>query len=228
MKTKLFHSVAFGLMLLCASNGFSQTMYSSPEPRGSEPISVKKADAIAEAESVSDACGYNRAFISSDDLTNLLSPSAAVGVRIYNAKESSDQANCDIITVAVDANGKEIGPALTNKYLHAESYDENNSCSAKKISKSKATGCVSNVANSKLNYQKVFFSKSVLQNQLKVSGATGITIIPGQISGGSTMMIMAAKLENGKITELETDYLKSQLPCPTDCGDSGNYLVDPK
>ncbi|TNF28316.1 MAG: hypothetical protein EP314_03975 [Bacteroidetes bacterium] len=227
MKESLF------LLSLCSSvfihsGAFSQVLYSSPEPKGSEPVSVRKSDAIAEASSLSGACGYSRAYLSTADLQGLLNTSSAVGLRIYNAKETADQKNCDIVTVAVDANGKEVGPVFGNKYLHAESYDVNTSCPSSKISKTKASGCVSTVANSNLNYQKVFFSRSLLETRFRIDGSTGITIIPGEINGGSTMMVMAAKLDNGTIVELEDSYLKSQLPCPTDCGDSGNYLVAPK
>lgn len=216
------------LGLFFTTQGFAQSLYSSPEPSESAPLLVNKNDALNEASDVSGECGYSRAYISSKDLQSLLSTSGAVGIRLYNGKETSEQGNCDVVAVAVDANGKEIGPAVGNKYLQAQSYDENNSCTARKVSKSTATTCVSNVANSSLKGQKVFFSKAMLDERLKTSGATGITILPGQIDDESTMMVMAAKLESSKITELEDDYLKSRLPCPTDCGDSGNYLVAPK
>lgn len=227
MKSPTSFILIFALTLI-SSSMFGQNFYSSPEPKGSAPLSVDKADALSEASAAGETCGYNRAFIASTELQSLLSTSGAVGVRFYNAKEDANQRNCDIITVAVDANGKEIGPSLGNKYLHAESYDQNTECSTRKVTKSKATDCVSTVANSNLNFQKVFFSKSVLEERLKVGNATGITIIPGEVSGASTMMIMAANLDKGSINELESSYLKSQLPCPTDCGDSGNYLVAPK
>ncbi|MCF8277968.1 MAG: hypothetical protein K9J17_14640 [Flavobacteriales bacterium] len=222
----------FGILMLASvsiSIGIAQAqtpMYSSPEPTEQSPIQVKKSDAISEATSVSKTCGYNQAYISIKDLEALLSPSSCVGIRIYNAKESSDQQNSDIIAVAVDQNGKEIGS--TSKYLNAKSYDENQSCPSRRIGKSKAVGCVKNITNSSLNYQKVFFSKAVLKERISVSGMTGIMVIPGELSGGSTMMICAAALDGGKLTALEANFLKSQLPCPTDCGDSGNYLVEPK
>lgn len=227
MKSTPFQLLVIVSMLF-VNNTFSQTFYSTPEPKGSEPLTIKKNDAELEASSLSGTCGYSRAFLQSSELQSLLATSGAVGVRIYNSKEDAEQRNCDIIAVAVDANGKEIGSALTNKYLQAESYDKNTECSSKKLTKSKAATCVSTVANSNLNSQKVFFSKSVLEERLKIGNATGITVIPGEISGASTMMIMAANLDKGTINELEDTYLKSRLPCPTDCGDSGNYLVAPK
>lgn len=213
------------LAFLTSGSAFAQTIYSSPEEKGTEPISIKKSEAITEAAEVSGTCGYNRAYISSADLQALLSVDGAVGIRIYNAMESSEQKNCDIVAVAVDAEGNEIG--AEKNYLLAKSYDENTSCAASTVSRDHAQRSVETVAESKLKYQKVFFSKAVLEERLNVNKATGITIIPGSINGVSTMMIMAATLADGKISELESNYLKSQLPCPTDCGDSGNYLVSP-
>lgn len=214
--------------VVVASTTYGQVFYSSPEPKGSEPMVMKVSDALAEAASVSSSCGYTRAYISSADIQNLMSLKDAVGIRIYNAKETSGQRYCDIVAVAVNNAGKEIGPQIGNKYLHAESHDASNSCTSKRISKSKAQGCVNTVATSDLIDQKVFFSRSMLSDRIKVQNATGISILPGQLPEGSTMMVAAAKLENGKLTELEDNYLKSRLPCPTDCGDSGNYLVAPK
>jgi hypothetical protein len=202
-------------------------MYSNPEPKGKSPLTVKKEEAVAEASSLSKSCGYNQAYISSSDLNELTGLAKSVGIRIYNSKESSKQSNCDMIAVAVDADGKEIGEALTSKYVQTQSFDADKSCPSKRISKGKASGCVSNVIKADLNYQKVFFSKEIIDARIKIPEATGIKLIPGQFAGGSTMMIVAAKLEAGKLVELEANYLKSQLPCPTDCGDSGNYLIAP-
>ena len=227
MKRLVTHSILVFVCFVFGTAGSFAQMYSNPEPADKSPLQIKKGDALAEASSVSKSCGYNQAYISKEDLDALLSLSRSVGIRIYNAKETTGQSNCDIIAVAVDEAGKEIGATFSSKYVHTESFDDNKSCPSKRISKSKASGCVSNVLKTDLNYQKVFFSKSTIDARWNVSGATGIKLIPGQLSGGSTIMIMASQLTSGELKELEASYLKSQLPCPTDCGDSGNYLVAP-
>ncbi|MCF8465022.1 MAG: hypothetical protein K9G41_09280 [Flavobacteriales bacterium] len=217
------------LLFGCAiepNTSFAQ-IYSSPEPKDKGLIEVKKEEAIAEASEMSKACGYSHAYISTEDLFALTNISKSVGIRVYNSKESIEQSSCDVIVVAVDAEGKEIGSGLNSKYVQIQSPEINKSCPSRRISKSKASGCVSNTIKTDLTYQKVFFSNESLMARIKIPGATGIKLIPGKFAAGSTMMIVAAKLESGSLIELEANYLKSQLPCPTDCGDSGNYLVAP-
>ena len=219
-------TLAFAIL---SSVAFAQSdiKYTSPETEAFKPVEVKTADALREAESLSASCGYTKAFFSKEDLNTLMKVSGCVGIRIYNAKESERQTNCDVIAVAVDATGKEIGAFAKNKYLHAESYDENTSCNSKKLSQSRAEACVKNVASSKLEYQKVFFSKSLVDNSLNAAGSGGIAVLPGSNGSQATMMIAGASLSNGKLTEVESNYHKSQLPCPTDCGDPVHYLVAP-
>ena len=207
----------------------SQIRYSSPEPKGYEPVMMNSQDAKSEASAQSSSCGYSSGFFGKSDIENLMGVNNCVGIRIYNAKVSSSQANCDIVAVAVDENGKEIGPTMGKKYLHATSFDNDAGCASTKLSKSNAKSYVSNVANSgSIEYQKVFFSKATINERLAVRESTGINVIPGSLQGEKTMMISAAKLDGGKLTDLGDTYMKSKLPCPTDCGDTGNYLVEPK
>ena len=42
-----------------------------------------------------------------------------------------------------------------------------------------------------------------------------------------TIMAIGVSLNNGRLTNMGDSYTRSLLPCPSDCGDTGNYLVDP-
>lgn len=222
------------LTIICIAAGIfcnAQTAikYTSPEEAQYAPISVRASDAKQEASALSTVCGYTSSFFSKQAIEDLMSHRTCIGVRIYNAKSDQSQAMCDMVAVAVDENGKEVGPALGKKYLHARSFDNDSNCPSSKVSKSNARNYVSNVANtSALEYQKVFFSKALIETLLTVPEATGITVIPGNLNGQKTMMASAAKLDKGKVVDLGGSYMKSKLPCPYDCGDTGNYLVEPK
>lgn len=224
MNLKTF-SLTLGTAFIISAS-FAQTItYTSPETDQFKPVLVKAEDAFREAAAAGQSCGYTKAFFAKADLVALMNVAGCVGIRIYNSKESSTQAHCDVIAVAVDAAGKEIGPAIGNKYLHAKSYDENTSCVSKKITKTKAEGCVKIVSGSGLSYQKVFFSRALIDERLK--NGSGIAVLPSNNGSQSTMMIAAASLTNGQMKEMESNYFKSQLPCPTDCGDTANYLFMP-
>lgn len=218
------------LVSFCLSSmAQSSIKYSSPEASGYEPVPVELSKAKTEASSVAGVCGYSSAFYTRSDIQYLMDLSQCVGIRIYNGKDDAKQTYCEVIAVAVDENGKEIGHFAVNKYMHVQPFDSDQNCTAKKVSKSFAKGCVQVVADDKvLNYQKVFFSKAFVDQRLAISNSTGIAVIPGTDSTNSSMMMAAAKLEDGKITEMEENYFRSQLPCPVDCGETDNYLVPPK
>ena len=219
----------FTLVFTVSSSAvFAQSFkYTSPESAEFKPVEVKTNDALNQAQTLGEICGYTKAYFSKDELQALLKLSGCVGLRIYNAKESDKQTNCDVIAVAINSSGKEIGPVFGNKYLHAKSYDENTSCTSKKLSQSKARDFVIKVANSQLEYQKVFFSKDLIDKRLNTEGSAGVAIIPGKNGSQTTILTTGANLVKGKISEVEAKYYKSQLPCPTHCGDTSQYLVSP-
>lgn len=225
---KRFSFIILSSLFVSISSAQTSFKYTSPEKSGLEPVAVEASTAKSESASAAPTCGYSQVYYSKRDLDYLMDLSDCVGIRFYNGKIDEKTSNCEMIAVAVNPDGKEIGHLASNKYLHANSYDVDTQCESKKVSKSNARGCVEHVADDKsLTYQKVFFSKDFLKKRLEVSN-NGIVIIPVDSRDGSTMMVAGAKLENGKITELEGTYYRSQLPCPTDCGNTDNYLVYPK
>lgn len=224
---KLFRLITLSAVLIYSGSVFSQsTNFTDPEPSGMEPVSMTKAEANTESSKEAGACGYSKAFVASSDLNALMDLNDCVGVRIYNGKEDSKETYGSVIVVAIDGKGKEIGKFGSNKYMNVQCLDSDPNCQAKKVSKNHAKGCVETVAyDNAMNYQKVFFSRSFIQE--RIANSNGISIMPGTDGKTSTMMISGAKLSNGKITEMEDYYYRSQLPCPTDCGETDNYLVDP-
>ena len=184
---------------------------------------------IEESNQVKGTCGFSGAYIAKSDLDYLMNLNKCVGIRIYNGKEDAKEQFCGVIAVAINEDGKEIGHFMASKYFDVGSEDEGGSYSVQKIGQNNAKDRITNVANSSsLDYQKVFFSKSTVNERLTVSGATGVHIRPGEVGGYKTMMMSSAKLDKGSLTDLGDKYLKSKLPCPVQCGDTGNYLVEPK
>ena len=219
----LITSIAF---LTLGAHAQSNFKYSSPEAREFEPIAIETAMAKTEAASLTESCGYSKVFYSKADLENLMNLSNCVGVRFYNGLADEKDANCQIIAVAVTENGKEIGHGKSSSYLHASSYDQDAKCTAHNVTKSNARSCVEHVANHRsFVSQKVFFSRDFLK--ARMAKADGVVLIPAYSEEANTMMVAGATLEDGQISELEGNYYKSQLPCPTDCGNPGNYLVSP-
>lgn len=210
---------------------FSQEkpMYSSPEASEYQPVVLSVNDAIANAERASGSCAYTQTFVSSEDLTRLLSISKCVGVRFYNGFMTEQDKNASMIAVAVDETGKEIGKVFSNNYLCVASLDQSARCESQSLSKSKARVCVENVVNADLSSQKVFFSKALLEERMRAKNATGVSILPAiNDRDESTMSVSGASFANGKITVVESEYYQSELPCPTDCGNTDDYLVAPK
>ena len=227
MKTKYLIPLLFCLPFI----GFAQDkpMYSSPESKEYKPSILSIDEATRKAEQAGGSCAYTQAFISSGDLNGLLSISKCVGVRFYNAFQNQSDKYASMIAVAVDENGQEIGKTFSNKYLCVASLDKSSKCEAQSLSKGKARTCVENVAYSDQTSQKVFFSKALLEDRLLSKNAAGISLLPAiNDRSEATISISGAYYDNGRINVVETEYYMSELPCPTDCGDTDDYLVAPK
>jgi hypothetical protein len=221
---------AFYLSTLCfllfSTTSYGQ-LYSNPEPSGSTPIAVSVSAAESEANGLIGSCGYSSGFLSKSDLQFVMGINKVIGIRIYNSKESAGQKYSDIILAGVDENGKERVKTFTKSYVQAASANSDPNCIAQRVSTSFAKGCVNNLVNEgSLEYQKVYFSNTVVDQLLNSKGAVnGLKVIPGVHNGYSTVMLAPASLSDGKLTVIGSEYLKSRLPCPTDCGDESNYLV---
>lgn len=209
--------------------GQSNQKFANPEAASYAPIQLSASQAAQESEQVKNTCGFSSAYIGKSDMEYLMNLSKCVGIRVYNGKADSRQQFCGVLAVAIDENGKEIGHFMANKYFDVGSVDAGSGYNLDKINQSSAKNMVNNVAqSSSLDYQKVYFSKTTVTNRLEVQGATGLHIRPGEVGGYKTMMISAAKLDKGTISDLDDTYMKSSRPCPVQCGDTGNYLVEPK
>lgn len=219
------------LLLLIPFFGAAQEkpMYSSPESDEFAPRILSISEATSKAEQAGGSCAYTQAFISSSDLTKLLNISKCVGVRFYNGLQNESDKYASMIAVAVDAYGNEIGRTFSNNYLCVASVNKSSKCETSTLSKGKARNCVEFVSSSDLISQKVFFSKALLEDRMNSKNANGVSLLPA-INDRSehTISVAGASYENGKVTAAETNYYMSELPCPTDCGNTDDYLVAPK
>ena len=130
MKKFCLGIVSIMFVSLCMAQ--SDFKYSSPEQKGLEPVAVDASTAKSESAKATQTCGYSQVFYTKSDLDYLMNLSDCVGVRFYNGKMDEKTSNCEMIAVAVNADGKEIGHLMSNKYLHAYAYDVNTQCSSKK------------------------------------------------------------------------------------------------
>lgn len=211
------------------------TVYSDPEPSSHAPVSVPEAEIEEEVSINYGICGFSGVYFKKEDINNLLKETGCVGVRFYNGKEETSQYFSDVLAVAIDANGKELG--ANPNYVLSRALDLNGALVTTNVTKSHAKSCVSNLdlSNSFVRYTS-YFSKSSLNEALNPKSATGLKVVPGhRVFTTSTnteqvcrtMSIVPVMIDQNKLKNLSGTYLKGLEPCPVSCGDTGEYLVAP-
>jgi len=207
-----------------------ESAFSNPETNS--PISISVDESDAQAMDNIGWCGFSAAYFHKGDVEALLSTSKCVGVRVYNAKEGVGQSYADLIMVAIDKDGNEIG--ASPNYVLSKALDVNGNLASNKVTNKYSKTCVSNldVSNSFVVYTS-YFSKTTVSGLLTQSNCTGVKIKPADeqftVNGTTevyrTMSIGAANVNNSKLTELGSSYQKSAEPCPTACGTSGGKYL---
>ena len=229
----LMSSVLFCTNVLVAQNAKLENKESGfSNPATNSPISISVEEFDAQAQDNIGWCGFSAAYFHKGDVEALLNTPACVGVRIYNAKEGVGQSYADLIMVAVDSKGNEIGSSPN--YILSKALDVNGSLASNKVTFKYPKTCVSNldVSNSFVVYSS-YFSKTTISGLLGQPNCTGIKVKPtderftvnGSTEVHRTMSVGAANVNNSKLTELGSSYLKSVEPCPTDCGTSGGKYL---
>jgi len=212
---------------------------SNPAPTGFQPVVISVTEASEEATANSMVAGFSAVYFTSADLQYLLSDSRGVGLRFYNAKEDMTVGLGNIVGVAVKSDGSEINPALSKSYIISRPLT-NTSTFLNPIEKSTAKACVSNACNTvDLIPYTAFFSRSVLDELLKKTGAVGVKLTPASrkfevkdakgvstIKTYRTMMAVSVALKDGKIADIGSQYFKSLQPCPYHCP-TDNLLLMP-
>jgi hypothetical protein len=214
--------------------GFSG--YTDPCENDFAPASVPISDAFEEATLNAAAAGFSSAFFTPLDITELVNQKDCIGIRLYNALESSTSSTSVIIAVGVKSDGSEINPALKKSYLQSQPA-EAQGINSKLISSGTANNYVTNIVSSgKFSAVSVFFPKSTITEIASSTNCAGVKVIPGsrkfQLSAtdpnevGSYLCLMLAAV-NQSYSETESSYLKSLEPCPTICPND-NLILGPK
>jgi hypothetical protein len=194
-------------------------------PSNDTPNKVAPAVAAAKANDQVETSGFTSAYFQKSDLNELIDVKGCVGIRFYVAMEDPKQKFADVIGVAINETGKEIGDFLSRKYHLAKPLDAHYPQEFKKMDRSNAKRCVDNLKNGvgKVEPFAGYLGTASILKLVEEGGASGIRIYAAIVTKGSTSyrtMSFGSVSVNGKlINNVGTDYLESNLPCPVDCGD---------
>lgn len=190
-----------------------------------QPKQIESSEALKQTKAAFSVCGFVSAYFQKSDLMELMDVKNCVGIRFYTSMEDPQQRYADIIGVAVDRYGKEIGNFLERKYHLAKSLDAHYPHEYTKMNKSRAKKCVKNLNESvaKIESYSAFMGIDNLNQLLDNNGCTGVRIYAGTMDGTTssnrTMHFGAAKVEGKLVKDAASKYVISNLPCPVDCGD---------
>lgn len=218
------------IILVCSTCFFAKAQWTFPTD--CNPKAVSNESAAAEAITSLKVCGFGSTFFHRKDINELKDLKNCVGLRFYIASERPDQRYADVIAVAIDANGKEIGKFLERKYHLAKSLDAHFPHEFEKMNKSKAKSKVFMLMEGalKLDPYVGYIGIDRVQWLLKDTDADGIRIYHAMYEKEGknyrTMSFGAVRVDGKQVLDLENDYLEGRLPCPVDCGGDGdkNYL----
>jgi hypothetical protein len=144
--------------------------------------------------------------------------------------QDKNQRFADVVAVAINSKGQEIGDFLEKKYHLAKPLDDHFPSDFQKMNLSRAKKTVYNLRDGAAGFVPfaVFLGLESLNSLISTSRATGVRIYSaGNVVGGAplrTMSFGAVSYENLLITDVGSNYLQSMLPCPVDCGGDG-YLL---
>ncbi len=149
-------------------------------PTDCEPEIITAEDAAAAAKDLIDVCGFGSVYFHEKDLEELLSVKNCAGLRFYIAMERPDQRFTDVIAVAINEKGKEIGDFLERKYHMAKALDAFYPHDFEKMGNSKAKKYVDNLINgdSKLEPYVGYLGIERIEALLATEKANGIRIYP--------------------------------------------------
>lgn len=215
-------------ILTLASLSFNAVAQTYPSKDSPNPLQIEAVR--SELVTFKDACGFGSVYIRTLDLKELLTVKNCVGVRFYVAMEDPNQRFADVIAVAINSDGKEIGDFLERKYHLAKALDAHYPNEFKKLNVSAAKKAVMNLKNGVAGYAPyaTFLSIQSLNQILNTSGANGLRIYASGYNSESenlrTMCFGSVAYNNKEINDLTSTYLQSRLPCPVDCG-ADTYLL---
>lgn len=217
------------ILFICTINALGQI---KSFPEDCKPVEIDAEEARQVAVEMLPTCGFGSVYIAKRDFEELMDVKGCVGIRFYIAMERSDQRYADIIAVAINTYGKEIGDFLARKYHMAKPLDAFFPNDFEKMDRFKAKKYVENLVNGEQNLSPYvgYLGSSGIKELLKIDGAQGLRIYPAELIKDSksyrTMALGAVRIDGKDVKDVYATYLRGNLPCPTDCGgnDEKYYL----
>lgn len=222
------------ILLTCCNLVYAQDLKTFPT--NCEPTEISADQAAIESRELIQTCGFGSVFISRLDIEDLLKTEKCVGIRFYISMESGGQKYADVIAVAIDETGQEIGNNFQRTYLMVKSLDEKSyPAYARGLNVYEAERCVSNLSGGKsgLDPYVGYLGSETLRSLLEQE-CDGIRVYPSEVRIDDktyhSMSYGAAKTSDGEILDVYDVYYQAMHPCPTDCGGDGdkNYLWNSK
>ena len=204
------------------SNVFAQTTFTAAD----NPKVVSKTLAFEATKTNLFTCGFSSVYIQSADLKELMNVKNCVGIRFYVGMQNPNQRFADVVAVAINANGKEIGDFLERKYHLAKPLDDHYPDDFEKMNLSSAKKAVYNLRDGVAGFKPfaAFLGTESLNSLINTADATGVRIYSAGSGSVRTMSFGAVSYANKEVKDISTNYLESLLPCPVDCGGDG-YLL---
>lgn len=224
------HSTKLNFLFLLVTFAIAETGLAQTFPVKDTPKQMTLETVQADALLYKESCGFTSVFIQSSDLRELLAVKNCVGVRFYIAMEDPKQRFADVIAVAINGDGKEIGDFLERKYHLAKALDAHYPDEFQKMNLAAAKKAVADLQNGVAGYAPfaAFLSRESLNALLNTANASGVRVFASGFQSGSealrTMSFGAVLYENKEVKDLGVGYLQSKLPCPVDCG-GDSYLL---
>jgi len=228
MKTKLFVLIT----LACITGQGNLMAQRITFPATDSPTSVTAREAADMATDMIATTGFGSAYFQKSDLLELIDVRNCVGIRFYVAMENPKQRFADVIGVAINEEGKEIGDFLERKYHLAKALDAHYPSEYQKMNRSSAKRCIDILTNGTRNVQPyaAYLGATSIKTLLNEANSTGIRIYAAEISeSGNNYRSMAfgsVESTGKEVNDVGTNptYLRSNLPCPVDCGDERQLL----
>jgi hypothetical protein len=200
-----------GGLFLSATLSLGSLQYSQNSSLTTEPGSASFSEAVFDKSCIQD----------------LLDKNNCVGLRFYNVVNAGGTVPGTAMAIAYKADGSEI-----NGTFFSHPYRRSDGCvgaetNITKLTCNKAEDACMNMRNAGYISYSASFKKEDIQGLLNVANCNGIRLTPTTTGANSNMIAAAITISDGAVRSLgggDTLEILSDEPCPTICGDEGNYI----
>lgn len=196
--------------------GFSEDM---------RPETISSDNALSEGKQAAQSSGFGSAYFDSYDLYEIAQTKGAVAIRFYTSLSDKKQQSCNVMAVAIDANGNDLKSDFQRQYMLTSDLTYNSPTYARGLNNYEAENCVNKLSNS--GYPSPYASHLGISNLQKLlrEGVSGLRVYPSiiEVDGEAqrSMSFGPVVINNYDLKDVSSEYLRSSRPCPTFCGTDG-------